>query len=879
MKVGQRFSHLLFGALLIFFYSVSNNAQSGKLAGIVTDNTKSPLIGANIILEGTQLGAASDMDGYFSIINVRPGIYSVIFKYIGYQTKIVTDVRISSDKTTNLDITLEDEMIIGEQVVVVADKPIVEFNSTSSVVSVGKDEIDKLPVQNLDEIVNLQAGVVDGHFRGGRLGEVQYQVDGVSVNNPYNNSSSLKLDRSIIEEVQVISGTFDAKYGQAMSGVVNAVLRTGTDKFNFSGEFYIGDYYTTDTKRYPHDDKIELLNIYNLQATLSGPLPLPQTTFFISGQKYHNDGFLFGERRFMPTDTNDLAKKRFRPSGDNKLIPMTVNDELSGQFKINNRILKDFEFNYQGTINFAKRTNYDHSYRLNPDGIKTNRTLSLSHGWSGTHTISPELFYKVYLRQNYFGYTDYKYEDLFDPRYLIAGVPLSDQNYEDGAIVQGVDLGRFKQQTNSFILKTEVTWQFNRYNLVETGFEVQTSNLLFGSPGYFITSTIDGVSSLIPRVDNPRIPGVREYYPNHAAFYLQDRIELGDLVIRGGLRHEYFNASSKIPSDLANPANSITGAPESKLVDTKVKNSFAPRLGFSFPLTSSSSVYFSYGHFYQLPGLGLLYSNADYSLLDELQEGGISYGIMGNPDLKPEFTIQYEAGYKQSFGNSFGTEVSFFYKDIRDLLGVEFISTYAAADYARFTNVDFGGVYGVTLSLTKRDMGPLSASLDYTLQFASGNSSDPQETANRASSGKDPRPRTIPFNWDQRHTVNTAFIYFMPDNYSFTTIIRFGSGQPYTPEIGSGFFADLESNSGVKDSYFLLDFRAEKYFKYDILDFSVFFRGFNLLNTHFVNGFVFQSTGSPDYTLTPSSSSATLYDPSRFYEPRRFEIGVSFRSN
>ena len=109
---------------------------------------------------------------------------------------------------------------------------LVEFNQTSTVSSINKDEIKNLPVQTLDEIVNLQAGVVDGHFRGGRLGEVQYQLDGVTVNNPFTNSQ-FRIDRSIIEEVQVISGTFDAKYGQAMSGVVNTVLKTGGEKFSF----------------------------------------------------------------------------------------------------------------------------------------------------------------------------------------------------------------------------------------------------------------------------------------------------------------------------------------------------------------------------------------------------------------------------------------------------------------------------------------------------------------------------------------------------------------------------------------------------------------------------------------------------------------------
>ncbi len=127
---------------------------------------------------------------------------------------------------------------------------------------------------------------------------------------------------------------------------------------------------------------------------------------------------------------------------------------------------------------------------------------------------------------------------------------------------------------------------------------------------------------------------------------------------------------------------------------------------------------------------------------------------MGNPDLKPEFTIQYEFGLKQSVSDFLGVQLSFFYKDIRDLLGVEFISTYTAAEYARFANVDFGSVTGFTLSLFQRNIGYFNTSVDYTLQYAQGNSSDPRETANRAAAGADPRPRDLAFGWDQRHTLN-----------------------------------------------------------------------------------------------------------------------------
>ncbi|MHC1737249.1 MAG: TonB-dependent receptor [Ignavibacteriaceae bacterium] len=851
---------------------------SGKIAGQILDETGTPLPFVNIILEGTTQGSTTDYDGYYSIINVQAGTYKVKFTYIGYKTLSVENVRVSADQTKTLNMELTPQVIEGEEVIVVAKKPILEHNQTSSIVSINKDDIKNLPLQGLNDIVNLQAGVVDGHFRGGRIGEVQYQVDGVSVNNPYNNSSILNIDKSILEEVQVISGTFDAKYGQAMSGVVNAVLRSGGSKFEFSGEAYGGDYFTTDNQRYPNNGNFTPYNLQNYQLTLSGPLGLPQTTFLVSGRRYLNDGYLFGERRFLPTDSSDFEKKIYNPSGDGEIVPMSTTREWSGQFKLSNTSISSFNLSYQATYNYAKRKNYNHDFRFNPDGTSSNTSVSLSHGFGITHTVSENIYHKLNIRQNYFSYTDFAYEDLYDPAYISSGAPKGDDNYEYGAVIQGVDLTRFKQITNNLIAKWDFTYQAGKHDLIEFGIDGQISEMTFGSPGFFISTVINDVQTLQPREEMPRIPGLRTYNPRQFSSYLQDRMELGDLTLRAGVRWEYFDANTTLPSDFQNPANTITGAPKSELVKTKVKSAFAPRLGFSFPLTTASSVYFSYGHFYQLPGLGLLYSNADYSILDELQAGGISYGVMGNPDLKPELTVQYECGFKQSIGEMLGVELSFFYKDIRDLLGVEFVSTYAAADYGKFTNIDFGGVYGVILALSQRNIGNLSTSLDYTLQFAEGNSSDPRETANRAAAGKDSRPRVMPFGWDQRHTLNASLVYFVPDDYSVSTIIRFGSGQPYTPELGYGFTKVLETNSGSKNTFVLVDLRAEKYFDIGPLNLSLFLRVFNLFNQHFANGFVFSSTGSPDYTLTPSTSISTLIDPSRFYEPRRIEFGISFRS-
>jgi hypothetical protein len=188
-------------------------------------------------------------------------------------------------------------------------------------------------------------------------------------------------------------------------------------------------------------------------------------------------------------------------------------------------------------------------------------------------------------------------------------------------------------------------------------------------------------------------------------------------------------------------------------------------------------------------------------------------------------------------------------------------------------------VRGFTLAVDQRFGELLTASLDYTYQMALGNSSNPRETANRAQAGEDPRPRQVPLDWDQRHSINGVLTILKPDDFNVTGVLRFGSGQPYTPTVLSRLGANLETNSARKSTYVIVDVRGEKSLTLLGLNGTVFARVFNLLNTHVVNGFVFQDTGSPDYTLNPAANASILLDPSRFFSPRRIEIGISVNAS
>jgi len=222
-----------------------------------------------------------------------------------------------------------------------------------------------------------------------------------------------------------------------------------------------------------------------------------------------------------------------------------------------------------------------------------------------THSLSQTTFYTISLRQNYFHYTDYAFESLTDPQYAAAGAPRGDPNYELGAIIQGYDLGGFDQETNAFLLKASLTSQVSSFHLVKVGFEGQLSAIGFGAPGTLGSTILDGKHSVVYVVPDSLAQNLKTYHPSSFALFAQDRVEFKDFLIRAGVRLEYYDANSTVPSNPENPANGLPPpVPQSTPKQTTKKLSVAPRLGISYPITAGGALYFSYGHFYQMPGLG-----------------------------------------------------------------------------------------------------------------------------------------------------------------------------------------------------------------------------------------------------------------------------------
>ena len=238
----------LFVSLLLMGMAAPTLAQTGKIAGTVIDAaTGDPLPGVNVLIDGTTQGTATNFDGEYVIIGVRPGTYTIVASFIGFSTQRVEGVSVNLDLTTTVDFRLAEEVFQGEEIVVTAEAETVRKDVTSSEARVSAETLDKLPVTELGQVLDVQAGITTRggniHVRGGRSSEVVFMVDGVPVTDGYDGSTSIQLENDGIEELQVISGTFNAEFGNAMSGVINVVTKEGrSDRFGGSLQLFTGSY-------------------------------------------------------------------------------------------------------------------------------------------------------------------------------------------------------------------------------------------------------------------------------------------------------------------------------------------------------------------------------------------------------------------------------------------------------------------------------------------------------------------------------------------------------------------------------------------------------------------------------------------------------------
>jgi outer membrane receptor protein involved in Fe transport len=821
-------------------------AVAGKIAGRVVDDLGDPLPGVNVVVVGTTIGSITDADGYYAILNVPPGTVAVRASFVGYTPVVVENVQVQTNRTTEVDFTLREETVQGDEVVVIAERPLVQRDLTSSSVSVSAEQLKELPVQNFNDVVNLQAGVVDGHFRGGRTGEVSYLVDGIPINDVYDNTYAYQVENNAIQEVEIISGTFNAEYGQAQSGVVNIVTKDGGSEYHGSGSGYLGDYLSTRTDQFQRLGDVSPTGAYEAQGALSGPVPGlgERLTFFTSGRFVRNNGYLYGQRIVQPISAGPSegrmveidGREVFVPAlGDSSYVSMNWSQQATGQLKLTARLFGRDKLSVSGLLQTDKGQNYDHLFRYNPDGIPTVHGDSWSATGTYTRTFGSASFLEV---KGAFFNNEVRsavYDDPLDPRY-----PADDALRQLGGNFSffrgGAILNHFSRQTQTLVGRADFTSQITRQHLVKTGVEVRSHRLDVAD--FDVRNNPDtGNEPAIPEAGTPAHVRYSET-PIEGSAYVQDKMEFDYLVVNAGVRLDYFDARGEVLDDFSRPTTSPRTA-------TSAKWQVSPRIGLAYPMSDRGVVHVSYGHFFQMPPFEYLYTNPDYIYSPE---DGLSRAF-GFPDLEPQQTVAYEIGLQQAFGETIGLTLTAYYKDIRNLLGTRLetivsdgTEDFPAQRYGRFINRDYGQVKGFIVEVEKRRANGFELGLDYTFQIARGNASDPLTVLLDEAADREPEKQLVPLDWDRRHQLNLTATVGDVERVLVSVVGKLGSGLPYTPSRADERIG-LE-NSARRPGFLSFDLYATRQFDFRGLKPGVFLRIYNLFDANTVTN-IYTDTGQP----------------------------------
>ena len=203
---------LVFVLILFFSTQLVFAGTTGKIAGVVTDaENGAPLPGANIIIEGTTMGAAVGLNGYYVILNVPPGTYTLKASMMGYAVMTITQVRVNIDLTATIDFKMKPEVLMGEEVQVVAERPVVQKDVSASQANLSVADIEALPVVSVEGVVALEAGVRGMTIRGGGSDQTAFMVNGFTMRDERDNSPYTAISYTAIDEIQFQTGGFSAE--------------------------------------------------------------------------------------------------------------------------------------------------------------------------------------------------------------------------------------------------------------------------------------------------------------------------------------------------------------------------------------------------------------------------------------------------------------------------------------------------------------------------------------------------------------------------------------------------------------------------------------------------------------------------------------------
>jgi hypothetical protein len=872
-------SRLHFLSLILLAVALPALADDkGTITGKVTDKrTGHALPFANVALVGVPRGGLTDSEGRFSIAGVPVGTYDVKVQFLGYKAETQPGVVVAAGKTVVLDLKLEEVVVHEEKAVeVTAERRLVEAKQGATVRSVNANEIRNLPVATVADVLQQQAGISTDadqiHVRGGRADETMFVVNGVTNRDLVTGQSTAgQLNARSVSEVNVSTGAFDVRYGNALSGVVEIRLKEGTDKSQFGLTTSAGSY-----------------GGRAWQTLWTGPDPVIAPALRLFGVKLAGSassvldlsGSLF-ETRFSYLGTSDLSvlersvlppylhprlvssyEDRFfghkftygdmwAPSEDNRWAARygwywkpDVKDKLS--FNFSKRIAIDQGFSRtfltaegdQGDPAYPWQ--WDHRIGNAPtifednvqNSVEWRRTLALN----GFSTLQLSRYFYAQ-RQDVQGKNWTEYTEPDDRSAFPLGDPRRDDYfYDTGDNNQWAD-----RRTNSWGLTGSVTQRI-RHNELELGLDHQWQTvqyLTIEDPWVFDK---DGLG---------RSHDLWLVHPMVGSVYGRDRLEFEGFVANLGLRADYWFPGAEAEQAMSDTTrhNIAPSTRTSFYADTRsffgrrVKVHFSPRVIVAHPITENSSFFFNYGVFTQNPSYRYVYSKLN-SISSE------SFPLQGNPDLNPQVSVNYEVGAKHQFLATTAANVTFFVRDVYDYptaTRVDPLSGTNLESYFIYLNGHYARSKGFELEVEKRRSNYWAGKVTYSYQQTRGKSSDPnEERALQELGGSNEtrlseeyvrwnRPSKLTASFDVRFDERAPGGLGWARRMGLNVYVQGVSGRAYTPLDIHGIDPVGLPNSKNAPVQYTTDLKLNRWFLVGTRRFDISLAGTNVFNNYIYN--------------------------------------------
>ena len=977
----KKFNFIIYALVVIITLNAQSDRVSGKIRGRVVDSTsKNPLAGANVLVlpVGSGRGTMTNENGEFVLPNLMTGRYNVKVSYMGYASTTIQDIDVSPGGTTEILFSLTIEAIEGQEVNVVAEsmENTINIKTVVSQVKYSGEQLYKMPVSNFTDVIANAGGVVKTeagrsrgiHMRGGRSGEVAFYVDGILTNDPVDRSQGVQIDKEAIDVLTISKGGFSAEFGEAMSGIVTVITKSGS-KQDISGNLI----FETDQLASSNSNYNNNYGKYNMQ--FGGPFPGLKNylSFYISGSYVGSD--ITSPRSIkLPhsTYTHPMGtfKLTFSPphSGLNAVVSASYEDKAAENYShgiSKGDWLRDYYKTFEGSRRFSLQIQNtlgkNTAWRLMLSTFEhhTNYGSGENISYKDFHYLSTRLDWVNYAMKNgwydpntrkWKGLTDNNGLPLISDNYFViddlssgtennpiqlSSLPFEEQAFYYYYYTQGKQFdfatGKWSSEAEKVVAYNQRwheagTWyipayldqESNYYDAVDTTAyfkefdEAEYASYLFGDDdfqrshdlwsylgnmhnGYYYDRDIFNVYTYGP--GRPRShksisshssvefqmntqwtirnaakfgfkatastmdyrdiqfanqnPYFDSYYyePLSGSAYAENTFENNDFILMTGLRWDYFdpNVQSLKTSLLVDE-----GVVERQPADIKLK--LSPRLGINFNASDKTAIYTNYGYFVQFPQYSEMYQNVYADISSGLP-------LVGNPNITPEETIQYQFGLAHKFSESLSLEIVSFFKDQMNLATNRTYPVLIDGQVATVTVMemeDYAKIKGIEFKLKLNNFSNFTGDIDYTWMSAKGTGSSNREYYYLYIFDSDrPLPvKEYPMEFDLTHSVKFNLNYYLPkkNNSSFTGKFfsdwnfnlqgNLSSGAPYTPTDIYGKAQEIGSKR--MPGYKSLDMRVEKYFN----KFSAYFDIRNLFNWINIT-YVYSYSGEPDTNGRP----------------------------